>query len=124
MENTTMDLLFTIVRVLVGALFIGHGAQKLFGWFGGYGLTGTGQWMASMGMRPGGFWAAMAGLGELVGGLSLALGFFTPVGAAMIVAVMVMAIMQVHGSKGLWNASGGYEYNLVLIAIAVLFGLL
>lgn len=119
-----MELIFTIVRVLIGALFIGHGAQKLFGWFGGYGLAGTSQFMSSLGMNPGTLWAAIAGMGEFFGGLSLALGFFTPIGAAMIIAVMVMAILQVHGAKGLWNTEGGYEYNLVLIAVAVLYGLM
>lgn len=118
------DLLFTIVRILVGLIFVGHGAQKLFGWFGGYGISGTAGWLEGMGVRPARFWAAMSGLGEFLGGLSLTLGLLTPVGAAIIIAVMVVAIAQVHAAKGLWNTGGGAEYNLVIIGMMVLFGLM
>ena len=73
-----------IIRLVVGLSFIAHGAQKLFGWFGGYGLKGTGGWMDSLGMKPGVLMALMAGLGEFVGGLLFAAGLFTPIGAGLI----------------------------------------
>jgi putative oxidoreductase len=118
------SVLFTIVRILVGLIFIGHGAQKLFGWFGGGGIAGTAGFMESLGVRPGRFWAVMSGLGEFVGGALLVLGFLTPVGAAIIIAVMAVAIAQVHAERGLWNTQGGAEYNLVVIGAMVLFGLM
>ncbi|MEF3313185.1 DoxX family protein [Paenibacillus sp. GYB004] len=104
---------------MTGLLFAGHGAQKLFGWFGGHGLKGTGGFMESLGMRPGLQMAFMAGLLELAGGLLFALGLFTPVAAACIVITMLVAIVKVHGRNGLWVTSGGIEYNLVLIAVAL-----
>ncbi|MER3457834.1 MAG: DoxX family protein, partial [Chloroflexota bacterium] len=75
------DIAILILRV-VGLLFIGHGAQKLFGWFGGQGLAGTAQWLGSLGLQPARFWAVVAGLAELLGGIGLALGLFTPIAAA------------------------------------------
>ncbi len=114
---------YTVVRILIGLLFIGHGTQKLFGWFGGYGLEGTSQWMGSLGLRPARLWATTSALGETLGGLLLALGFLTPVGAALIIGVMLVAIAQVHAPKGIWNTAGGYEYNLVIIAVMIFIGL-
>lgn len=108
-----------IIRVIVGLLFAGHAMQKLAGWFGGYGLDGTGGFFESIGLKPGRSMALMAGLAELAGGLLFALGFLTPAGAALIVLTMVMAIVKVHGKNGLWATQNGYEYNLVLLAIAV-----
>lgn len=108
-----------IVRLVVGLLFVGHGAQKLFGWFGGYGPKGTGGWLESIGVKPGVVMAVVAGLMELVGGLLFAAGLITPVAAALIVMTMLVAIVKVHGQNGLWATSNGYEYNLVLIAIAI-----
>ncbi len=108
-----------MIRVIIGLLFIGHGAQKLFGWFGGYGLKGTGGWLESIGMKPGVAMALAAGLSEVVGGLMFALGLWMPVAALLIAATMLVAIAKVHGSNGLWVTQNGYEYNLVLIAIAV-----
>lgn len=108
-----------IVRVVVGLLFVGHGAQKLFGWFGGYGPKGTGGWLESIGVKPGVAMAVVAGLMELLGGLLFALGLLTPVAAALIIATMLVAIAKVHAANGLWTTSNGYEYNVVLIAIAV-----
>lgn len=108
-----------IIRLIVGISFMGHGAQKLFGWFGGYGLKGTGGWFDSIGMKPGVAMAFIAGLFELVGGLLFAAGVWTPVGAALIVLTMLGAIIKVHGKNGFWVTSNGYEYNLILIAIAV-----
>ncbi|MGM0885056.1 MAG: DoxX family protein [Bacillota bacterium] len=115
--NIALGLL--IVRLVVGLLFVGHGAQKLFGWFGGYGPKGTGGWLESIGVKPGVAMAVVAGLMELVGGLLFAVGLFTPIAAALIVMTMLVAIVKVHGQNGLWVTSNGYEYNLVLIAIAI-----
>jgi putative oxidoreductase len=108
-----------LIRLVIGVLFIGHGAQKLFGWFGGYGLKGTGGWFESIGMKPGVTMALMAGLTELVGGLLFAVGLVTPLGGIMIAATMVIAIAKVHGANGLWSTSNGYEYNLVLLAVTI-----
>ncbi|MFP3125403.1 DoxX family protein [Ectobacillus funiculus] len=114
-----MDTGLLIIRLVVGILFIGHGAQKLFGWFGGYGLKGTGGWLESIGVKPGVFMAFLAGAGELVGGLLFAAGVFTWAGAALITITMLVAIFTVHGKNGLWSTQNGFEYNLVLIAAAI-----
>ncbi|MDQ0089722.1 putative oxidoreductase [Paenibacillus anaericanus] len=108
-----------IVRLVIGLTFVGHGAQKLFGWFGGYGPKGTGGWMESIGIKPGILMAVMAGLSELIGGLLLTLGLFTPFAAVLIVITMLVAIVTVHGKNGFWSTGNGYEYNLIVIAIAV-----
>ncbi|WP_139996711.1 DoxX family protein [Paenibacillus paridis] len=108
-----------IVRLVVGLLFVGHGAQKLFGWFGGYGPKGTGGWLESIGVKPGVAMAVVAGLMELVGGLLFAAGLLTPLAAVIIVLTMLVAIVKVHGPNGLWVTANGYEYNLVLVAIAI-----
>ncbi|WP_028550592.1 DoxX family protein [Paenibacillus sp. UNC451MF] len=108
-----------IVRLVVGLTFMGHGAQKLFGWFGGYGPKGTGGWMESVGIKPGVQMAVLSGLMELIGGLLFAAGLFTTVGAALIVITMLGAIVKVHGKNGYWATGNGYEYNLMLIAVAV-----
>nr|WP_295974761.1 DoxX family protein [uncultured Bacillus sp.] len=114
-----MDLGLLIIRLVIGILFIGHGAQKLFGWFGGHGLQGTGGWFESIGMKPGVTMAIFAGSAELIGGILFALGLLTPLAALMIAGTMLMAIVKVHGANGLWVTSNGYEYNLTLIAVAV-----
>ncbi|WP_370222396.1 DoxX family protein [Cytobacillus sp.] len=114
-----MDLGLLIIRLVIGVLFIGHGAQKLFGWFGGHGLKGTGGWFESIGMKPGVMMALFAGLAELIGGILFALGFLTPLAALMIAGTMIMAIVKVHGPNGLWATSNGYEYNLTLLSVAI-----
>ncbi|HUC92524.1 MAG TPA: DoxX family protein [Paenibacillus sp.] len=113
------DMGILIIRVIVGLLFIGHGAQKLFGWFGGYGLKGTGGWFDSIGMKPGVAAALAAGLAEVIGGLLFGLGLLLPLGAALIAVSMLVAIVKVHGANGLWVTQNGYEYNLVLMVVAV-----
>lgn len=115
----SMDIGLLTVRLVIGLLFIGHGAQKMFGWFGGYGLKGTGGWLESIGVKPGVLMAFIVALFEIVGGLSFTLGLWLPVGAALIVITMIGGIVTVHGKNGLWATAGGYEYNVVLIAIAV-----
>jgi putative oxidoreductase len=112
-----------ILRLAVGLTLAAHGAQKAFGWFGGYGLAGTGQFLEQLGFRPGRVQAALAGTAELVGGLFLAAGFLTPAAAAAIVAVMLVAAVSVHIKKGFFATNGGYEYTLVLggAALALAF---
>jgi putative oxidoreductase len=114
-----INLGLLIIRLVVGVLFIGHGAQKLFGWFGGYGLKGTGGWFESIGMKPGVTMALLAGLAELIGGILFAAGFLTPLAALLIAGTMIMAIVKVHAANGLWATSNGYEYNLTLVAVAI-----
>jgi putative oxidoreductase len=105
------------LRGVVGPLFVGHGTQKLFGWFGGHGLAGTGGFFESgLGLRPGKRHATAAGAAEAVGGALITLGAVTPLAAAMINGTMVTAIRKVHLAKGPWATDGGYEYNLALIA--------
>jgi putative oxidoreductase len=111
-----MSLGVLVIRVAVGLLFVGHGAQKLFGSFGGHGPEGTGAFFESQGMRPGRLMAVAAGAAELVGGALFAAGLLTPVGAALISATMITAMLTVHAGKGLWATEGGVEYNLVLVA--------
>jgi putative oxidoreductase len=114
-----MDVGLLILRVVVGGLFIGHGTQKLFGWFGGGGLDGTGGWYESLGHRPGRRMAAVAGTAEAGGGLLLVLGLLTPLGSAAILGVMIAATLAVHIDKGLWNANGGFEFPLVMATAAL-----
>src|SRR3954451_12280460 len=112
-----MELGLLVLRVVVGLLFMGHGTQKLFGWFGGHGLEGTaGFFEQGLGLRPGKRHATAAGVSEALGGALLTLGAFTPLAAGMISGTMVTAIRKVHASKGPWVTEGGYEYNAVLIA--------
>jgi putative oxidoreductase len=111
-----MNLGLLILRLAVGGFFVGHGAQKLFGAFGGHGLSGTGQFFESIGMKPGHVHARAAGTAEFAGGLLLIFGLFTPFAAAAITAVMIVAILTVHGKNGPWSTDGGYEYNVVLAA--------
>jgi putative oxidoreductase len=99
-----------------------HGAQKLFGAFGGHGLEGTGQAFESMGFRPGRRYAALAGLSEFGGGLLLVVGLLTPLGVAAAVGTMIAAIMTVHADKGFFNSAGGYEFPLVLGVTAAAVG--
>lgn len=118
-----LDLGLLIIRLVVGITFMGHGAQKLFGWFGGHGLKGTAGWMESIGMKPGILMALLAGLGELVGGFLFAAGIFTWLGALAIIGTMLVAIVTVHGKNGYWVTQNGFEYNFILIAVAVGIGL-
>jgi putative oxidoreductase len=111
-----MRLNQVVIRGLIGPLFVGHGCQKLFGWFGGYGIEGTAGAFEQMGLRPGKRHATAAGAAEALGGLLLTLGAFTPVAASTVTATMVTAIRKAHGKNGLWAPDGGFEYNLVLMA--------
>jgi putative oxidoreductase len=111
-----MKLGLSLFRVVIGALLFGHGAQKLFGWFGGYGPEGTGQFFESIGIKPGKRHAITAGASEAVGGALIATGFLTPVGTSLVTGSMVQAIKTVHAPKGPWVTEGGWEYNAVIIA--------
>jgi putative oxidoreductase len=111
-----MKLATLALRTLIGGLFVGHGTQKLFGWFGGSGLEATSGTMEKLELRPPRRHALSAGAAETAGGALLALGALTPVAATLIVGSMVTAIRKVHAKNGVWNTGGGYEYNAVLIA--------
>jgi putative oxidoreductase len=117
--NMSMALALLIIRLVLGFTMMAHGAQKLFGWFGGYGPKGTGGWMESLGIKPGVLMAVLAGLAEFGGGLLVAAGLFTPIGAALLILTMIVAIASVHAKNGFWSTAGGYEYNLLLIAVSV-----
>jgi putative oxidoreductase len=106
------------LRVPAGVIFAAHGAQKLFGWFGGYGLEGTGQWMDSIGLAPGYLMALLAGGAEFFGGLALIFGLLVRPAAAALAFAMLVAIFSVHIDKGLFVAKNGYEFGLALFAIA------
>lgn len=107
------------LRLPLGIIFAAHGAQKLFGWFGGYGLQGTGQWMESIGLGPGVLMAALSGLAEFFGGLALILGLLTRPAALVLAVTMLVAIFTVHFSNGLFMSNNGYEFGLALLAGAV-----
>ena len=111
-----MDLGLIVLRLVVGLLFAGHGAQKLFGAFGGGGIQSTEGMFDNIGLRPAGFHARAAGTAEFLGGLLIALGLFTPFAAAALIGVMTAAVATVHAPNGVWNTNRGYEYNVVLAA--------
>lgn len=112
-----MRLGMTVLRATIGGLFVGHGTQKLFGWFGGSGPEGTGGFFeGGLGLHPGRHHAIAAGAAEAGGGALLATGFLTPVGAMLTSSAMASAIRLVHARRGVWNSDGGYEYNAVLMA--------
>jgi putative oxidoreductase len=107
------------LRIPVGLTFMAHGAQKLFAWFGGYGLEGTGQWMASIGLEPGYTMALMAGSAEFFGGLALVFGLLVRPAALVLALTMLVAIFSVHLANGLFMSNNGYEYALALFAVTV-----
>ena len=112
-----------ILRVPVGLILAAHGAQKLFAWFGGYGLEGTGQWMASIGLEPGYWLAMMAGSAEFFGGIALVIGLLTRPAAVVAGFTMLIAIFSVHISNGLFMANNGYEYALTLLVVTVVLAI-
>jgi len=107
------------LRVGAGSIFVAHGAQKLFGWFDGYGLEGTAGWLESIGLAPGLLMAAMAGGAEFFGGLLLIAGLLVRPTALVLAITMIVAIVTVHLSNGLFMADNGYEFALALLAISV-----
>lgn len=116
--NTDNSLASLILRVPTAIIFIAHGAQKLFGAFGGYGLEGTGQWMASIGLEPGYLMALGAGSAEFFGGLALLLGLLVRPAAAVLAFTMLIAILAVHVGNGLFMSNNGYEFGLALLTIS------
>jgi putative oxidoreductase len=112
------------LRLLLGAAIAAHGAQKLFGSFGGYGLKGTGGFFEGLGFRPGVPFAAAAGLSEFGGGILLALGLLTPVGAAAVLSTMVVAMISVHVKNGFWGTNNGIEMPFLYAAAAIGIGLM
>jgi putative oxidoreductase len=114
-----VDTAFLIVRLIIGLGLAAHGAQKLFGWFGGYGIAGTGGFMEGLGYRPGSLFAVAAGLGETAGGLLTFLGLGGALGPALMVLVMLVAIGSVHIAKGFFTANGGWELPSLYIAGAL-----
>jgi putative oxidoreductase len=113
-----MDIALLIVRLVIGLGIAAHGAQKLFGWYGGYGLAGTGGFFESLGFKPGKLFAAAAGLGEAGSGLLIALGLGGALGPAILVTVMLVAIASVHLDKGFF-VPAGWELNATYIASAI-----
>jgi putative oxidoreductase len=118
-----MDAGLVVARLVFGLVMAGHGSQKLFGWFGGYGLAGTGGFLESIGFRPGRFFAALAAGTEVVSGLLLALGLLGPVGPALILSVMIVAAVSVHWQGGLFAQSNGIEVPLLYATAAVALAL-
>ena len=107
------------LRVPISIILMAHGSQKLFGWFGGYGLEGTGQWMTSIGLEPGVLMAFMAGSAEFFGGLFLLLGLLTRPAAVVTAFTLIVAIFSVHIDNGLFMSNNGYEFGLALLAATV-----
>jgi putative oxidoreductase len=118
--GTTFDMRpgTSLLRAVVGALFIGHGLQKLAGWFGGHGLSGTSGFFEQIGLRPGKVHATAAGVAETAGGALLMTGKATPVAQMLLTGTMTTAVEKVHWQKGIWSTDGGFEYNAVLVAAA------
>lgn len=108
-----------VLRVGTGLTLAAHGAQKLFGWFGGYGLEATGQWMASIGITPGYLMALLAGSGEFFGGLALVIGLLTRPAAAVTAFTMLVALFVVHFANGFFMSNNGYEYALALTTASI-----
>ncbi len=111
-----MKLGLALARLTIGGLFIGHGTQKLFGWFGGHGREGTAGFFESVGLSPGDRNAVAAGASETAGGALLAAGLFTPAASALLSGTMITAARTVHLKSGVWNTNGGYELPLVYVA--------
>jgi putative oxidoreductase len=118
-EGSEMTEGLLVLRGVAGLTIAAHGAQKLFGWFGGYGIAGTGRFFDGLGFRPGPAFAAAAGLSEFVGGLLIAAGFLGPVGPTLVLATMIVAAVTVHGRNGLFATTNGIELPLLYGTIAV-----
>lgn len=123
LDPVTLSLGLLVGRLVLGLAMAAHGTQKLFGWFGGYGLKGTGGFFEQLGFRPGVAFAAAASVSEVVGGLLVALGLFGPVGPALIIGVMIVAAVTVHLKNGFWASASGVEVPFLYAggAIALLF---
>lgn len=107
------------LRLIAGIIFFAHGAQKLFAWFGGYGLEGTGQWMESIGLAPGYLLTLLAGSAEFFGGILLIIGLLVRPASLVLAFTMIVAIFSVHIDNGLFMSNNGYEFGLSLVAISL-----
>lgn len=105
----------TVLRIIVGIIFIAHGSQKLFGAFGGYGLEGTGQWMESIGLTPGYLMALLSGSAEFFGGVAVLIGLLARPAALVLIGLLLVAIFSVHIGNGLFMSNNGYEFALALL---------
>jgi len=119
MDLETVSVGLLLVRLVVGLVMAAHGTQKLFGWFGGYGLNKTGEYFVHLGYRPGRTFAALASASEIGSGLLVALGFLGPVGPALMISVMIVAIVTVHWEHGLFAMTNGIEVPLLYVAAAL-----
>lgn len=120
----TVSIGLLVARIVVGLLMAAHGTQKLFGWFGGYGLKATGDFFAQLGFRPGRLFAAAASFAELTGGLLIAVGFLGPIGPALMISVMIVAAVTVHWGNGLFAATNGIEVPALYATAGVGLGLI
>lgn len=114
-----MDIALLIIRIVLGVTIIGHGTQKLFGWFGGNGLVKTANFFESLSIKPGIPMVYLATLSEMIGGLFFALGFLTTLAAVLIIGTMVVAIITLTGKNGYWITDNGAEYNILIITVCV-----
>jgi putative oxidoreductase len=122
--TVTLSIALLMLRLVVGLTLVGHGTQKLFGWFAGPGLVRLRQGFEKQGFKPVWLWVSFVILGEVGGGLSVALGFLTPLGAAGIFGAMFMATFKSHWKNGFWLNKGGYEYSLMLLVVSIALGLI
>jgi putative oxidoreductase len=122
-EEKLLDLALLLIRLVLGLSFMAHGAQKLFGSFGGGGLKGTGGYFESIGIKPGVTMALMAGLSEFVGGTLLTFGLLTPLASILIAGAMIVAILKVHVPNGFWLTQNGYEYCLTILVVVIALAL-
>jgi putative oxidoreductase len=118
-----MELGLFLIHATVGSLLVAHGVQKLFGWFGGYGIHGTGSFMEQLDMHPGRHMAIAAGASETIGGALLAVGLLTPLAAVLIASTMLVASLTAHGGKGPFASNGGWELPLIngIVAVGLAF---
>ncbi len=115
----TLSIGLLVVRVVIGFIMAAHGAQKLFGWFGGYGLRGTGEFFVQLGFQPGAAFAAAASISEMLSGILVAFGLLGPIGPALMVSVMIVALVTVHWEHGLFATNNGIELPLLYAAAAI-----
>jgi putative oxidoreductase len=120
-DLTTLGIGLLIARVIIGLVMAAHGTQKLFGWFGGYGLSATSEFMVTIGFNQGRTFAAMASIVEITSGVLVALGFLGPVGPALMISVMTVAAITVHWKNGLFAAKNGIEIPLLYASAALVF---
>ena len=124
LDLATISVGLLVVRIVTGLVMAAHGSQKLFGWFGGHGLAGTGMFFESIGFRPGRTFALMASVTEVVSGILVAFGFLGPIGPALMLTVMIVAAVSVHWKNGLFASSNGIElalfYGTVAIGLALI----